>query len=151
MLLHILELDPAIVAPRFFRVGDSLELSFENFLLCLEQKLLFDTLVLRLDIQLLSYKVLVAFQDVYLDPVKVWTFLITQPAEEDMHLKSSCYGVTGVLPAWIFLSCHTLSRKFKELPHPEKLTSKHDTICLELTSQHSACCPVSSPFHFQEP
>ena len=81
VLLHILELDPAIVAPRFFRVGDSLELSFENFLLCLEQKLLFDTLVLRLDILLFSNKVLVAFQDVDLDTVEVCAFLVTQPAE----------------------------------------------------------------------
>ena len=86
VLFHILELDPAIVAPRFFRVGDSLKLSFENFFLCLEWKLLFDTFVLRLDILLFSYKVLVAFQDVDLDPVKVWTFLITQPAEEDMYV-----------------------------------------------------------------
>ena len=66
--------------------GDSLELSFENFLLCLERKLLLDTLVLRLDIQLFSNKVLVAFQDVDLHAVKVWTFLITQPAEEDMYV-----------------------------------------------------------------
>ena len=78
-------------------MSDSLKLSFENFLLCLEWKLLFHAFVLRLDILLFSNKVLVAFQDVYLDPVKVWTFLITQPAEEDMHLKSSCYGVTCYL------------------------------------------------------
>ena len=65
-------------------MSDSLKLSFENFLLRLEWKLLFHAFVLRLDILLFSNKVLVTFQDVDLHAIEVCTFLITQPAEEDI-------------------------------------------------------------------
>ena len=63
-------------------MSDSLKLSFENFLLCLEWKLLFHAFFLRLDILLFSYKVLVAFQNMDFDAVKVGAFLVTQPADE---------------------------------------------------------------------
>ena len=65
-------------------MSDFLILSFDKLLLRLEWKLLFDTFVLRLDILLFSNEVLMAFQNMDLNAVQVCTFLVTQPADEDV-------------------------------------------------------------------
>ena len=91
MFLHILELDPAVVAPGLFRVGDSFKFPLGQLLLCLQ--FMFDILTLSLDL-LFTNIVLMALQDVQLDTVEIGTLLVAQSAR-------------------IFLASHTLSGELK--------------------------------------
>ena len=104
MFLHILKLDPAVVAPGLFRVGDSFKFPLGQLLLCLQGKFMFDILVLSLDL-LFTNIVLMALQDVQLDAVEVGTLLVAQAAR-------------------ILLTSHTLSGKLKKLAHPEMFLSQ---------------------------